>query len=115
MTNEQIKALKRECIALRRCTGTDAGIISDTIDHLHSQKRLLADGCVGVQVEVMQTTISVLDIASDWNAPTHYDVKIPDVLSDCVDDESHEPTWLALYMLIPKLKSMIAVQKKEGE
>lgn len=40
--------LKRECIALRRCTGTDAGIISDTIDYLHANNRLLADGCVGV-------------------------------------------------------------------
>jgi len=53
MTNEQIEDLKREVIALRKCTRTDAGIISDAIDHLHSQNRLLADGEVGVPIEVL--------------------------------------------------------------
>lgn len=56
MTNKQIEALKREVIGVNGFCDIDsfvsvsdiAAIVSATIDHLHSQNRLLADGCVGV-------------------------------------------------------------------
>lgn len=77
-------------------------------DHIADVGKMVAPDGVTVQKEVLQTIISVLEIAADWNAPTYYDVITPDVLSDCVDADSHEPTWLALYPFIRKLKAMLS-------
>lgn len=54
MTNEQIEALKREvteAISGGNENSFEHKFIGHIIDHLHSQKRLLADGCVGVPME----------------------------------------------------------------
>lgn len=58
--------------------------------------------------DVVQAICDILDIASDWNAPTHYDITPPKGWDDTRDPDSHEPDWVALYLFAPKLRALLA-------
>ena len=57
--------------------------------------------------EALQVALQVLEIASDWNAPTHYDIEIRPGWEDTVDPDSNEPTWPTLYRIIKKCKQAL--------
>ena len=56
--------------------------------------------------KALNFAVEVLRIASDWHAPTHYDLPVPDGYEDTLDADSHEPMWPALYLIIGKLEKI---------
>lgn len=57
--------------------------------------------------EALIVATEMLEIARDWNAPSHYDLELPESMKHCIDEESSEPTWAAIYLVIPELKKRI--------
>ncbi len=61
--------------------------------------------------EALEVVIEVLKIASDWNAPTNYDIKVRKGWECTLDPESDEPEWPTLYGIIGKLEAALAEGK----
>lgn len=53
--------------------------------------------------EALAYAATMLEIASDWNAPKHYDMEVSEEYDDTKDADSAEPTWVASYLFVPKL------------
>lgn len=62
---------------------------------------------ITVDRDVMRAIVDILDIAGDWNAPTHYDIELPEGWEDTRDPDSDEPEWVALYLFVPKLRALL--------
>ena len=65
---------------------------------------------IKVDHDVMRAVLEILEIAGDWNAPTHYDIAPPEGWEDTRDEDSTEPEWVALYLFVPKLKALVEAQ-----
>lgn len=62
---------------------------------------------ITIDRDLLRAIVDILEIAGDWNAPTHYDIEVPEGWEDTRDPDSHEPDWVALYLFAPKLKALL--------
>lgn len=63
---------------------------------------------ITIDRDVMRAVLEILEIAGDWNAPTHYDIVPPEGWEDTRDADSAEPNWVALYLFVPKLRALVS-------
>lgn len=63
---------------------------------------------IEIERDVLRAVVEILEIASDWNAPSHYEIKPPKGWGkEVFDKDSDEPKWVALYLFTPKLRELL--------